>query len=400
MAVWLKTYAIPVLIGVVLAVLPVCYVVYIGVSWQPLDPHEHLIQNGFAYVFLLLFTYLNHTVFVPRWFLAKRYVRYAVVVAGCIVGLTFLPYRIEQWFYFKPPAQNTPLAWINQVFRAEMMLERPTGPFHPHTGTNPPDNGPPRLERQRPPNPPNGSAPSGRPRFRPRNRPFEPPLSAKLVIFFLIGSVSTLLSVSIQTANRLRRVETDQLRAELRQLKAQIHPHFLFNTLNSIYALSIRQDARTPDTIVKLAEFMRYIIRDAHRDKVPLLTEVNYIANYIDLQQARLRDAVQVDYRLAGDGSPYQIAPLLLFSFIENAFKYGVNPDEDSPIAIHLRIDADELHLHITNNKVSVSQLEPSMGVGLHNAQERLRLLYPAAHELTIDETATHFRVDLRLTLS
>lgn len=209
-----------------------------------------------------------------------------------------------------------------------------------------------------------------------------------------------MLSISIQTANRLRQVENDQLKAELQQLKAQIHPHFLFNTLNSIYALAIRNDARTADTIVKLSEFMRYIIRDAHRDKVPLLTEVNYIANYIDLQKARLRDAVQIDYQLEGEGSRLQIAPLLLFSFIENAFKYGVSPEEDSLIVIQLTIQENGLRLYVANNKVEINQLEPSTAVGLQNARERLRLLYPAAHELVIEDSPMHYRVTLTLTLS
>lgn len=212
--------------------------------------------------------------------------------------------------------------------------------------------------------------------------------------------MSSLISILIQATNRLRRVENDQLQAELQQLKAQIQPHFLFNTLNSIYALAIRNDERTADTIVKLSDFLRYIIRDAHRDKVPLAAELNYIANYIELQKARLREAVHIDYQLDGEPDGLLIAPLLLPSFIENAFKYGVNPEEDSPIRIHLNIRDNALRLVVTNNKVQVSQLEESTGIGLRNTQERLRLTYPGAHELTIDDTATEFRVNLFLELT
>jgi hypothetical protein len=399
MAVWFKTYSTQLLIGIALAALPLFYFVYTDVSWQPLKPHEHLVQNGLVYLFLILFSYFNHTVFVPRWFLYKRYGRYAVVVVGCLLGAVFLPYRIEQWVFFKPPQTNTPIAWARQIFVEEMMLKGPhSDSFGPHPDDPTFFEKPPRRPEESPL--PQGPPSGDRPIIRPNHPPFTLLLPVKLAILFLLGSVSTLISISVQTANRLRQVENDQLQAELQQLKAQIQPHFLFNTLNSIYALAIRNDERTADTIVKLSEFMRYIIRDAHRDKVPLSAEINYLTNYIDLQKARLRDAVQVDYQQEGTVSGLSIAPLLLFSFIENAFKYGVSPEEDSNIVIQLGIDDTNLQLYAANNKVQMIQLDDSTGVGLQNARERLRLLYPDAHQLTIDETPTHFRVTLLLTLS
>ncbi len=164
--------------------------------------------------------------------------------------------------------------------------------------------------------------------------------------------------------------------------------------------MAIRNDERTADTIVQLSEFLRYIIRDASREHVALETELNYINNYIGLQKARLRDAVDVDYRVEGDANGLQIAPLILFSFIENAFKYGVNPEEDSPIDIYIKINENYLHLLVSNNKVQVSQLEDSTGIGLKNTKERLRLIYPSAYELSIDDTGRQFRVTLLLTLT
>ncbi|GAB4052233.1 sensor histidine kinase [Spirosoma litoris] len=194
------------------------------------------------------------------------------------------------------PAENTPQAWARQIFVEEMMLVGPSGPPFESRPDEPERSFEPGGEQSRPhrfgkpPRPPFGERPDNH-----AGPPFTLLLPVKLGIFFLLGSLSTLISISFQTASRLRQVKNDQLQAELRQLKAQIQPHFLFNTLNSIYALAIRQDERTADTIVKLSEFMRYIIRDAHRDKVALAQEINYIANYIDLQKARLRDAVQID---------------------------------------------------------------------------------------------------------
>lgn len=401
MTAWLRTYSTHLLIGIALVILPIVYSVYNGVSYSPLRPHEHLVQNGLAYTLLVLFSYLNHSVFVPRWFLTKQYRKYVIIAVSCILAAVYLPYRIEQWAFFKAPAENTPLAWARQLFVEEMMLNGPAGPYdlsHPDEhrhGFKPFDRqqGPHRQDR--PPHPPDGERPNDR-----HGPPFTLLLPVKLAIFFLLGSVSSLISISVQTASRLHQVENDQLQAELRQLKAQIQPHFLFNTLNSIYALAIRQDERTADTIVKLSEFMRYIIRDAHRDKVALAKEINYIGNYIDLQKARLRDAVQLNYLLEGDERHLEIAPLLLFSFIENAFKYGVNPDEESRIDIQIRIEGSSLNLYVANKKVQISQFENSTGVGLQNAKERLRLLYPNTHQLTIDNNPTDFHVSLSLTLS
>ena len=394
----LRKIGTPLLILGALAALPVLYFVYSGVSWQPLDPHEHLVQNGLAYVFLILFTYYNHTVFVPRWFLNKQYRRYFFITICCILGAVYFPFRIEQWVFFRPPQENTVGGWARQIFLEEMMLAGPN-----RTPTSKPGNldrvplGPPDLAHgpsSRRPLGTQGPPPGGGP---PANSLILP---AKLAIFFLIGSVSSLISILIQATNRLHKVENDQLQAELRQLKAQIQPHFLFNTLNSIYALAIRNDTHTADTIVQLSEFLRYLFRDAHREHVALVTEINYINNYISLQKARLRDAVNVDYRLDGDANGFQIAPLILFSFIENAFKYGVNPEEDSPIDIHIKVNETRLQLYVSNNKVQVNQLEASTGIGLSNTKERLRLIYPAAHELTIDDTGKQFRVTLNLTLT
>lgn len=395
MAIWFKDRKLKILIGLLLLILPIFYFVYSGASVNPLNPHDHLIQNGLAYVFLTTFSYVNHTFFVPHWFLAKQYKTYLVIAICCVLGAAYLPYRIEQWVYFKPPQQNTPVAWVRQIFVEEMMLAGPADfRGRPKSGRHWFDGPPEPMEYQL-----SADRPSRR-----LDRFGKPPgtllLPVKLLLFFLLGSVSTLISISVQTASRLRQVENNQLQAELRQLRAQIQPHFLFNTLNSIYALAIRQDDKTPDTIVKLSEFMRYTIRDAHRDKVPLANEIDYIRNYIDLQKARLRDAVTVDYQLSGAVERVQIAPLLLFSFIENAFKYGVNPEEDSLIRIHIDIHPSNLRLEVVNNKVQISQLEESTGIGIQNARQRLHLLYPNVHDLRIIETRTHFHVTLHLVLS
>lgn len=381
---------------VALLALPILYVINEGTDLRRLDPHKHEIQNLLSYVLLILFSYMNYTVFVPRWYLAKRYVRYAAVVIGCALGVAYIPHRIEQWAFLKPPAENTLLGWSGQLLWKENLF--PPRPQWPGANEHRP---PPPPGRRKLPEALAGGPPPDR-RRPPEGARFliPPPLAVKLGIILLLCSVSALASISVQTNNRLKQIENEKLNAELLQLKAQIHPHFLFNTLNSIYALAIRKDDRTAETIVKLSDFMRYMIRDAHHNKVALEKETAYISNYIDLQRARLRDSVPIDYALEGDVAGQQIAPLLLFSFIENAFKHGVNPDEDSLIRIELRVQADELRLHVFNHKVRTNHIEASNGVGLQNAKDRLRLLYPASHQLTIDDAPNYFRVDLTLKLT
>lgn len=390
MEVWVKKQGIKILIGTALLVLPVIYLFYQKVSLNPLNPHEHLIQNVLAYMLFLSFSYFNHKIFVPRWILTKQYLRYGIVSVTCVIVVAYLPYRVEQWAYFRPPTEHTVSGWVNQIFFEEMMLRPP--------GAHPPQHRrPPEFDQGHRGHP--DDLDFGRPDMGLGDKSFALFLPIKLAIFFLLGLVSTLLSVSVLMASRIRQVENDQLHAELRQLKAQIHPHFLFNTLNCIYALSLRNDERTSETIVKLSEFMRFIISDAHRDKVPLTAELNYISNYIDLQKARLRDAVRVDYQVTGEYSGLQLAPLILFSFIENAFKYGVDPEEDSLICIHLDVTGQQIRLKVGNRKFDLKHMEKSTGVGLYNTKERLRLLYPSAHQLEIEDGAEYFKVDLILNI-
>jgi LytS/YehU family sensor histidine kinase len=126
---------------------------------------------------------------------------------------------------------------------------------------------------------------------------------------FVYGIV-ILFSILLHTRNRLLKAENEKLQAELSNLKAQIHPHFLFNTLNSIYALAIRKDDKTPETIIRLSEFMRYLLKDVNQSQVSLEKEITYIENYLDLQKSRLRNSVSIEYLCSGNFSTKQIAPL------------------------------------------------------------------------------------------
>ncbi|WP_232727237.1 sensor histidine kinase [Flavobacterium sp. 1] len=212
------------------------------------------------------------------------------------------------------------------------------------------------------------------------------------ILVYLIGVISSLF---IAIKIRLQKVEEDRMKSELSFLKAQINPHFLFNTLNSIYSLAIKKDDKTADAVVQLSELMRYIITNANDDVIALDKEINYISNYIQLQKTRLGKTVTIDYTMEGNSFGKAITPLILISFIENAFKHGVNPNENSEICIRITIVGEYLTLFVSNNKVQ--SIQTDSGIGLQNSIERLSLLYPNNHVLAIDDNPKTYQVTLTL---
>lgn len=145
---------------------------------------------------------------------------------------------------------------------------------------------------------------------------------------------------------------------------------------------------------------MRYVTTEVTEDFVPLEKELNYISNYIELQRIRLGDTVQIDYVVSGNWAEEYIAPLLLIPFIENAFKYGVNPEISSKIGIDLSITDHQLSLTVINNKVQNNEQRIKSGTGLTNAQKRLKLVYPAMHKLVLQDSNQNFNVKLTLQLA
>ncbi|GAB3891358.1 sensor histidine kinase [Spirosoma agri] len=334
------------------------------------NPHEQ--RNLLSYLLTIAFFYTNFYVLIPQFFFARNYIVYSLTVLGCFLiieqtltsinrrGLSLKPQRQEQL----PPPPPDQLGY--------------QPPFNPGG---------------RPPMPPNGF-----PQPRQSQQPGLPPEISQTFFLFLIGF---LLSLAIRVNNRWRETEREKLNTELSYLKAQINPHFLFNTLNSIYSLALEQSDRTAEAITRLSSLMRYVIQDAAVKQVPLAKELEYISHYVALQKIRLDETVQIDFSISGQPNGHQIAPLILISFIENAFKYGVNPSDDSHIQISLSVQANELHCHVFNKKVRISQdTVTTSGIGLANTQARLQLVYPKQHQLQINDQPADFTVDLYLTLT
>ena len=290
-------------------------------------------------ILILLFFYLNFYFLVPGLYFKKKYTYFILALAICFLVIAFLPRIIFPY---------------NEPFHAD----HPPGPG----------------------------------RYR--------------MIFFIGHNLVFFLAVvffslMVKINNRWRQSEKEKLKAELSYFKAQINPHFLFNTLNTIYSLAIRKAENTPEAVVKLSGMMRYVIYDASNDLVPLDDEISYIGDYIELQKIRYGDTVKIGYNPCEPGSEWKIAALILIPFIENAFKFGVNPGKDSYISMDISLSGPELHMKVFNYKVNGNDKEDaSGGVGISNARKRLALLYPGKHRLLIAEDERSYTVNLYIDLS
>jgi hypothetical protein len=198
---------------------------------------------------------------------------------------------------------------------------------------------------------------------------------------------------------RREELEKEKLNAELGFLKSQVNPHFLFNSLNSIYALANRKADETQTAILQLSQMMRYMIYESNTSTVALEKELDYLQNYINLKKLRLTPHVQVNYIIEGDAAGLQIEPMLLIPFVENAFKHGISYSEDCTIQIKISLMQRKLYLEVSN-KVFRQQQEEVGGIGLENVQKRLALLYPdQQHTLHINQENNIYSVSLSVSL-
>ncbi|MFL5765385.1 MAG: sensor histidine kinase [Bacteroidia bacterium] len=208
-------------------------------------------------------------------------------------------------------------------------------------------------------------------------------------------------SLLLRISNQWKKLEKEKLDAELSYLKAQINPHFLFNTLNSIYSLAIVQSDNVASSIVKLSNMMRYILSESSSNSVNMEKEIDYIRSYIELQQIRFGTFIDFNCDITGDPKGKKIAPLVLIPFIENAYKHGVNAEEDSIIRIEIDITDEIVRMYVMNNKVHVHRSEElKSGLGVDNTRNRLQMLYPGRHHLDIINNNKEYSVTLTIQLT
>lgn len=220
-----------------------------------------------------------------------------------------------------------------------------------------------------------------------------------LTAFFLFGGIVRLMK-HIHIRDRvLRQKDIRKTRTELEYLKAQLNPHFLFNSLNCIYSLVRDNSMEASNAVIILSELMRYTLYESNQDRVLLSKDIENIKNYVSLQKLRLSNSEKVHLEIKGDYEKQRIAPLIMMTFIENAFKYGTNYDGRTEVNIVIQVIGNHLFFNISNLKGNRNIDENNSGIGLNNVRGRLNLLYPHVHSLEIDKGGSIFNVKLHLTL-
>jgi len=198
-------------------------------------------------------------------------------------------------------------------------------------------------------------------------------------------------------------VENEKLTAELNFLKAQINPHFLFNTLNNLYYLAYSKSENTTEVVARLSQMMRYMIYDSNAPRVLMSKEIEYIESYISLERLRLNNQIPIDLKIEGDVNTALITPFILITFLENAFKHGVtNNNPNSWVKILVKVEGNQCLYTVSNSKIASAQLDNGgkSGIGLQNVHRRLELSYPSQYELKVNDTTDQYTVQLKLTLS
>jgi two-component system LytT family sensor kinase len=232
------------------------------------------------------------------------------------------------------------------------------------------------------------------------------------IILILIFDIVPLAGVKIlkqfrQEALLRQKIDNDRLNAllklketELKLLKSQIHPHFLFNTLNNLYSLALEKSDKAPDLIIKLADMLSYIIYDCNSEKVLLVKEIDFINSFLELQKVRY-DTCDITFKVDGELNGRQIAPMILHTFIDNSFKHGADKDSGNPwIKISISVTGGILFFtSINSTRVNDEPVPKIAGIGISNAMKRLDLIYRGRHDLVIDNSDNRYSVSLKLEL-
>jgi hypothetical protein len=335
----------------------------------PLLQSPHYWQ--FCLCYFILF-YLNTEVLFPYLILKKKYFGYALALVLLAVGVLWI--KPFDKLLADHPGEQHRIPIIPQPKR-----------FHSFSANE--------GFAHRSPLPPSG---------KPRHDNRKVVDITGFFIFLIVLALSTATRTAQQWQQSLRRAaqaEAEKSQLELAFLKAQINPHFLFNTLNNIYTLAVMQSEKTAESILRISTILRYVIDDATQDYVSLAAEITCIRDYIQLQSLRVNKYTHVHFTVTGPVDSYQIAPLILLTFIENAFKYGVSNHQPVDITIRITIEDHVLSFFCQNALLDKEDRIERSGIGLTNIQRRLSYLYPDKHTLAIQAGQDTYTVTLRLQL-
>jgi len=340
-----------------------------------------LSQSGFTTVTTLLFSY-------QYWLFVLFYVGLYFLLQRIVIPQLYLP---KKWWLFSSVMILLLTATVS-VKPFDRLLHSP---------------GHERFQRERTPGQahiiPDRPFPRDDPFHQDGNRrgPAGPAFDIVSVFLFLMLLLIVIADAAVRqsrlTEQRAVQAEADRANAELSFLKAQINPHFLFNTLNNIYSLAVTNNERTADAVMKLSNIMRYVTDGADETMVPLEEENNCIADYISLQKIRLGETFPVEFLVEGDITGKRIPPLSLMTFVENAFKHGVSNHEENSIVFKILAQEKYIHFFSTNKLFSTARNAERTGIGIENTKKRLKVLYPEKHVLSIDGKNGFYTVDLIL---
>lgn len=232
-------------------------------------------------------------------------------------------------------------------------------------------------------------------------------LSTSLAYNFTHTSLYLLLTVALRFSidwyeqkKLINEIRIEKLQTEVNYLRSQVNPHFLFNALNNLYALTIRKSDEAPDVVLKLSELMEYMLYESDADYVPLEREINYLRNYLELEKIRQGNHADIQLTVKGNMENCQVSPFLILPLVENAFKHGISKAVHNAY-LHVNIDLNSrLSVKVTNNKLSFQPAEANGGIGLVNLKKRLELLYPGKHTLEIVNGPVEYEVLLKIDVS
>jgi len=234
-----------------------------------------------------------------------------------------------------------------------------------------------------------------------------PPLLDQYLLWVYLLPLFTvmvkLLKDHLTNKQRMEALKKDKAKAELGFLKAQLHPHFLFNTLNNLYTLTLYKSDKAPDIVLKLAQILDYTVHHDKHKQIPIQKEVELIQNYIDLELLRYGDRIDFVFNKQIQQQDKTIAPLILLSMVENAFKHGASGDHGRPkIKIDLSLKNHSLTFEVFNTKPQIAQTDKTnfkKGIGMNNIKRQLILIYPNQHQFDIEETENTYKVKLEIDL-
>lgn len=218
-------------------------------------------------------------------------------------------------------------------------------------------------------------------------------------VLFWSTLVGVILAQGFDRWASYKQLKNEHAKAELSLLKSKVDPHFFFNTLNNLYGLTVEKSEKAPDVILKLSDIMRYVIYDGDEDRVPFKKEIEYLEKYIEIHKIRFQKQVDITFEKQIDNEAEQIAPLMLVTLVENAFKHGVEQIADNAF-LKISIDVTNGKLvFIVENNVKEKSKKTKPGIGLKNLRKRLELIYPKKHTLELEKKEYLFKAALKIDL-